>query len=250
MSSDPNVRDTFIDIMGIHILEPMAVLTDLIVSAVCLYCFFKLKNTMKGQAPFIRLYAIFFLVMSITTFLGGWFGHAFLDRISIAWKLPGWLSSMIAIGFAERAAIMHANPYFRPRLGRFISWFNIFEIAFFVIITLITLEFKYVEMHVIYGLLLIVFSFETLVYIKSRDRGSRLVQYGIGVAVIMGLVHVLKLSPHKWFNYLDLAHVFMAIALYVIYLGVKKMMIVPDFVIINEEIFDRPEVAASPELKS
>jgi hypothetical protein len=50
-------------------------------------------------------------------------------------------------------------------------------------------------------------------YIKTREKGSRLIITGIGISMLSMVVHLAKVSLHEYFNQKDLAHVFMIIAL-------------------------------------
>jgi hypothetical protein len=45
--------------------------------------------------------------------------------------------------------------------------------------------------------------------------------WGIAISFLSVIVHSMKLSLHEWFNYKDLAHVFMIIALMVMFRGMK-----------------------------
>ncbi len=70
-----------INLAGFRIDEPMTTLTDLVVSAVCFYAFYKLhKKNLPGRTQlFFRLY---FLTMGIATGIGGLIGHGFLYLFS------------------------------------------------------------------------------------------------------------------------------------------------------------------------
>ncbi|MCU0369089.1 MAG: hypothetical protein MUF39_09695, partial [Cyclobacteriaceae bacterium] len=98
-----------ISIYNIRIDEPINTLTDLIVSAVCFYAFFRLKKS--GLTGRTQLYfRMYFLLLGIATLFGGIIGHGFLYVFSFAWKLPGWIVSMLSVAFIERSSIEHAKP--------------------------------------------------------------------------------------------------------------------------------------------
>lgn len=214
---------TEINIGGIAVMEPVTALTDLIVSAVCFIAFYKLKQSVMRSHIVLKLYRYFFLSMGLATLLGGLIGHAFLHYLSFEWKLPGWVISMLSVALAERAAIMHARPLMQKQLGVFFAWTNVIELITFILLAMFTLHFIYVEIHAVYGLLIVMASFELFVYWKKKDTGSRLVLWSVLFAFAAAVVHLLKFSLHTWFNYLDLSHVFMAISSYVLYRGVMQM---------------------------
>lgn len=206
-------------------MEPVTTLTDLMVSAVCFFAFAKLAKSGHAENITIKLYRYFFLTMGLATTFGGLIGHGFLHYLSFNWKLPGWVISMVSVALAERAAIFHARPLLKKDIGNFFVVVNITELLVFICLAMYTLNFIYVEIHAVYGLLLVLFSFELFVYKKTKDKGSRIALWSVFFAFAAALTHLTKFSIHKWFNYLDLSHIFMAISSYVLYRGVMKMNI-------------------------
>ncbi len=207
-----------IDLFGITIMEPMVTLTDLWITAVCLYAFVKLLQLNKpGKVhQYMRWY---FLIMGIATFLGGILGHAFQYAIGIEWKLPGWLISMLAVMALERASIMHAQPVIKKSFGRFLEVANVVELITFAVITFITLNFFYIQIHSAYGLGLIVLPLHFLVFRKTRNRGSRVFILSVSFSSLAALFYTSKIGLGIWFNHLDLAHTIMAISMYFLYRG-------------------------------
>ncbi len=213
---------TTVEIAGLKIMEPVTAATDLLVSIVCLYAFFKLKNT-KNSSPTVRLFTYYFLTMSLATLYGGLIGHAFLYLLTFSWKVPGWLISMASVALIERAAICHAQPLLKPSIGRFFATLNIIELLTLATVVLLTLDFFFVEAHAAYGLLVVVFSFELYVYRRTKAEGSRLLLLAVCISAIAATVHLTQLTIDPWFNHLDFSHVLMAIAAYVFYLGAKRI---------------------------
>ncbi|MCC6600541.1 MAG: hypothetical protein IT223_07680 [Crocinitomicaceae bacterium] len=225
MYSKAMVEITSVEIAGIRVLEPVTTVTDLLVSAVCLFAFVRLKSHSHGKEKHILFYRYFFLFMGIATLLGGIIGHAFLYLFTFEWKVPAWIISTIAIALAERAAIMRSRPLMHNRLGFFFTWLNIVELLTFVFISVYTLRFIFVEIHAMYGLLIVVFSFEGFIYLRTRDRGSKKILWAVFLAEIAASAHIGQISFHKWFNYFDLAHLLMASSCAVLYSAVKNMKV-------------------------
>ncbi len=205
--------DTYADIFGIRVLEPVTVLTDLLVSAVCFYAFVRLK---KIHFPGLhnRYFNWFFLTMGLATALGGLIGHGFIYLLSFGWKLPGWLTSMLSISLLERASIQYAKPLVSPRLRKFMDWANIIELLIFMVLTFSTLNFRFVEIHSAFGLLVVNTPLHLYVYWKTRSPASKLMLIGIAFAMISALVFMNEVTFHRWFNYLDLSHTLMAFGAY------------------------------------
>jgi len=241
-----------IDILGIQIDEPVTTFTDLMVSAVCFYAFIKLSRIPVHNKVHLYL-RYYFLSMGIATTIGGLIGHGFLylfntqwhspdifvralshifgenllKNIANPWKLPGWLTSMFSIMLVERASIEYARPLIKPKLGNIFAWVNIIELTTFVIITFLTLNFFFVEVHSAYGLLVVVTSFNLIVYIKTKSKGSKLFLIAVGFSALGALFFMNKWGLSIWFNHFDISHVLMTISAYFFYLGAKKILTDP-----------------------
>ena len=213
---------TSIYIFGLEVMEPVTTATDLLVSGVCLYAFFKIR-TAKSTIRSLQLLKYYFLLLAISTAYGGIIGHSLQNVLGFGWKVPGWISSMISIALIERAAILHAQPILRPGLGRFFAILNIIELIALISIVTITLNFFFVEVHAAYGLLVIVSSFEFFIYQKTKNEGSGLLLIAVAISALAATVHLTKFTIHTWFNHLDLSHIFMAVAAYVFYRGAIKI---------------------------
>ncbi len=217
------VEITSIDIAGIKILEPVTTVTDLMVTAVCYYAFVKLRSHQHKGTKHVMFYRYFFLFMGLATLLGGIIGHAFLYLFTFAWKVPAWIVSMVSIALAERAAIMRARPLMHSKLGLFFTYVNIVELFTFMFIAVYTLKFIFVEIHAMYGLLVVVFSFEGFIYVRTKDSGSKKILWAVLLAALAATAHIGEITINKWFNYFDLAHVLMATSCWVLYTAVNDM---------------------------
>ncbi len=209
---------------GIRVDEPITTLTDLFVAAVCFYAFFSLRNQSDGS----RLHQLvlwYFALMGVATFIGGVIGHAFLYVLSFHWKLPGWLLSMVAINLLERVMIRFSKPILSVKRAKFFSYFNIVELVVFAALAFGYLNFRFVEIHSVYGLLVVVFGFCVFNYRKKHGRKVvRQFMIATGFAFLAALAFVSKWDIDQWFRHMDLAHVFMAASAWFFYLGSKELM--------------------------
>jgi hypothetical protein len=213
---EPNIDITGMPswyLFGVKILEPFTVLTNLFIAVACFYAYRNLR--VKGLTQFVahRLMSLFFLLMGISTILGGVIGHAFLYETGMYGKIPGWYVGMAAVAVFERATIIHSRPLMNKNIGQFFSWFNYAEILTFMILSLITLRFTFVIMHAMYGLLIVVFSFELYVYNKTKDAALKHIFYATAWGLAALICHAKQLNIHYWFNYNDVSHLAMIAAI-------------------------------------
>lgn len=233
---------------GLQINEPVTVATDLLVSVVCIYAFIRILN-IPGRSNLRSYLLAYFFLMFIATATGGLIGHAFLwhfdttwsnpswinkiiDAIpffqshepAYAWKLPGWITSMLSIMFVERAAIEQVKPVVKPSIGKSFRVINMIELLTFMAITLATLNFRYVEIHSGYGLMFVVLSLQGYAFLRTKNQGSKLFLFGVMFAAIGALFYMTETGISKWFNHYDISHTFMAVAAFIFYLGSKKML--------------------------
>ena len=216
---EPSIyKNPSIDLLGLRVDEPITMLTDVAVTAVCWYAYYQLRKW-GHHGSVLRLARGFFLTMGMATLLGGLIGHSFNYALSIQWKIPGWYVSMFSVAFLERAAIFHAFPLIRPGLARFFSALNIAELLFFLVISVATMNFYYVMGHAAYGILIVTGGFHGFVFLRTRHEGSRLFLIGVLWASIGAAFFVNQWAPSIWFNHMDVAHVLMALATWYFYKG-------------------------------
>ncbi len=211
-----------IQIFGVRIDEPVVTATDLLVSFLCFLFAFKIHRSGKKEKPFAH-FKKYFLIMGIATALGGIIGHAFLYAFSFYWKLPGWITSMISIMFVERAAIEHARIWLKETLIKILLVVNIIEFLTFLTLTVVTLNFFFVEFHSGYGLMFVLLSLEGFLFLKTRNTAGKYILAGIGFAALAAFFFMNKISPHQWFNYISASHIFMAVAATFFYQGAKRI---------------------------
>lgn len=211
-----------IEIFGILIMEPVVTLTDLLVTAVCLYAYIKLRKANRpGQShQYFRLY---FLIMALATALGGITGHAFQYALGLEWKLPGWLISMLAVSSLERGAISFLSPIVPNRVSNFLEVANIIELLAFAALSFITLNFFFVQVHSAYGLGLVLFPLCFYAFWKTGNAGAKIICLSVLFTILAAVFYTSKISISPWFNHLDISHCIMAIGAYLFYRGADKM---------------------------
>lgn len=211
-----------IEIYGVTILEPFNVITNLFITSLCWFCFYRLHKAQK-KIMHQRLARYFLLFMGLSTLIGGILGHGLLYLTSEEGRLPGWCISMIAVALMERAAIMHTRPLVKPWAGNLLSILNYIELAVLITLTITTLDFIFVEIHAIYGLLFVVFMLELYVYRKSKDSSGPYFFLATGFGVLATIVHELKWGINFWFNYNDVTHLIMLPSVWFYYKAIDRM---------------------------
>jgi hypothetical protein len=198
-------------ILGLRIQEPITMITDFLISAVCIYAFIQIKR--KTKTSKLNSYTqYYFLLMAIATLWGGFFGHGFQYIFGFAMRYPGWYISMFSIMLIERASIEHSRSFIQPKFIKILLYINILELIVLIALTTITLKFIFVQIHSVYGVLGVVFGFQLYRFIKDKDKGSLYMLIGVAVAFAAAFVYNFPVILSPWFNNLDFAHVLMAIA--------------------------------------
>lgn len=224
---NPELIQPDIEVFNILINEPVTSLTDIIVSLACIWAFYRIYK--MPEKNIIKYYLLFYFAgMGLATLHGGIIGHGFFYLFSFYWKLPAWFVSMVAVASLERSAIDYARKIINPGLGIFFSWLNIIELITFMFISFYTLNFYYVMVHMTYGLLVVVAGFHLYVYRKTKSKGSLIFLIAVGVSAVSGLIFINEWGISKWFNHVDISHIFMTSINLLFLIGAKKIIIKPN----------------------
>jgi hypothetical protein len=198
------------------IMEPIVSLTDIMVSIACFVALYNLKKRKLDGRMYLH-FKLHFLTMGLATLFGGTIGHAFLYAFSDAWKLAGWLISMVSVNFLERAFIAHTIQHVSEKTRFVIKSANNIELIAFMGITIYTLNFDFVEIHTGFGLLFVIFPLQLFMYFKTRDKGSIYVFIIVILSIISATIFVKQIDIHKWFNHISLSHVLMFVMVILLY---------------------------------
>ena len=221
---NPDLVQPDIEIFNIVINEPVTSLTDIIIGAVCIWAFIKLLRL--PQRNKIRIYLVlYFLGIGLGTIHGGIIGHGLLYLFSFEWKLPAWFITMVSVASLERSAIEYARKIINPKLGIFFSWLNIIELITFMYISFSTLNFYFVMVHLAYGLGIVVASFHYYVYRKTKSRGSFIFLIAVILSAISAIIFLNEWGINKWFNHVDISHIFMTGISILLYYGSKRIIV-------------------------
>lgn len=210
------MTDTTIFIGDIAIHEPVTVLTDYIITIIAFIYYWKLHSTNEV----VKNWRLFFLFISLSTLFGGT-SHAFYAVHEGFNYKSIWLTMQIlngfAVFFAQKATLLsvlknsnHKNYWRLSYVIQLLLYFILLMIIQKYIITIIDNAI---------GLIPIMILHFTA---KEKEEYQKWIGYGITISFITAIVHGLKFSLHDYFNYNDIAHVFIMISLTVMFLGVKR----------------------------
>ncbi|MFN8206614.1 MAG: hypothetical protein U0T82_04310 [Bacteroidales bacterium] len=219
MASLVNQPESPAYIFDIRIDEPMTVLTDLVISATCFFAFFALRARAKNH-PAIHLMNRYFLFLGIATFLGGVLGHGFYYMLSLRWRFPGWVFGMVAVAFAELAALTLIRYKLSIKFYRVLRLIIYVELFLIITLTFYTLDFRWVEAHSIFGLLLIFSGIHLVILLaQPTSKASMFALTGIGILLISFLIYALRLDLFIWLPSTILTHILMAVSIWFNYKG-------------------------------
>lgn len=202
-----------VEMHNIKLVEVMAALTDFIVAGMAFYAWYNTSSTAQKATYFKR----HFLLMGLATLFGGVLGHALKLYVPLYFKLPGWWMSMLSVTFLERAIIEEVSGMVSKTFTKWLYRFNILELAVFAMLSMFTLNFKFVEWHSAYGLFIVVFGLGFVVWFKRGFHSVRWLMLGVLFGATAAVVFTQQLTIHYWFNHVDLSHVLLAGSVYSFY---------------------------------
>jgi len=209
-------------VFGSRIDEPVIAATDLLISGVCLYAWFKLRHVSNQERPF-RLFRLYFLLLGLATGWGGIVTHAFFYLFTDVWRTPGWLTGMVAVTLLALAFLGYSKHLIGERAHSLLSILIWLELGLVSVATITTLHFRWTGIHSAFNLVGIVTPMSWIALRKTKDKAGQLSLWAVLLFCVSGAVFSLQLSPHLWFNHVDLAHVFLAAAIFVFYRAAHRV---------------------------
>lgn len=209
--------DTTIYIGSLAIHEPVTAFTDYIITIIGLTFFWKIPST--GN-PVVKYWRLFFLLLGLSTFFGA-SAHAFFGiHEGVAYKSV-WLTMQLvnglAIYFAQQATLLSTLKNSKQYDAW--KWSYIIQLVAYYIVLLIVQKYVVTIIDNALGLIpIMIVHFAA----KEKEEYYKWIGYGILVSFITAIVHGVKFSLNDYFNYNDIAHVFIMISMIVMYMGVQK----------------------------
>ncbi len=202
------------DLFGLHLLEPMALITNWIMSAFSLFAYLKLKNTAIHDLVYWKK---FFFWFAISTFFGG-IGHLFYNYFDILGKFPNWITGVLSGYFAGKAIIVNLK---NNALEKKYELFLIIKGAILLLASIATLKFVFVAVDAIITYVIFCGFMANSLYKKGIVE-LKYMMYGVLVCLPSIFIFFFKINPHRWLNKDDLSHLLMLACIIFFYIGAKK----------------------------
>lgn len=200
-------------IYGLRLGEPVIALTGLLAALVSFYAWLRLGK-INSNDDSVKLSRAFFLLTGLSFLVGALAGHAFSYALPPGSKFPGFSLGIIAVSTLAQASIVRTQSLLGPSMTKFLTYLNILELVLALWIISTTIWIKVVEAHTAFGFFLIITPLEVLLLVKTNARRSREVLWGILLLAGAVSAHIFKLSAGVWFCYFDVAHLFVAAAMW------------------------------------
>lgn len=214
---------------GFHLQEPMAFVTDTIISILCLYFVFRLSKLQETDHPFYTYWKYFFILFGIGS-IGGALGHLLFQYWGVFGKFPSWFLGIVAVYSLEQGMIALHPDQRRFSILKTLSQLKM--VAVFAAVTLVclygpihekpSLGFLPIAINTIIGVLLAA-GFLGFAYVKKLSPIYKYFIWGVLVMLPSAFIFLLKINLHQWFDKNDFSHVLLAIGITYFYLGVKAV---------------------------
>lgn len=215
------------DFMGLHLLEPNALLGNTFIFVLCMILFFKIGKPRGNTAFFIASWRWFFVLCGLSFLVGG-FGHVFYNYWGLTGKHPAWYLTILAVFLAERAMIsLHPVEKTKALLSKIssikliVALLAALYVSFFV-----DLAADYSKGMIVPTTNLIIgFVYSLGILGKKYARtipGFRYFWLSVIILFPAALFQGLKISIHPWFDKNDAAHLLLDVSLVMYYYAIKS----------------------------
>ncbi len=213
-----SLEQTFIDIFHFRLLEPVTVLTDVLLSIFCMYFYNKLN--FPCHAKKLGLYwRLFFLFMGISTFIGA-IAHGcklyFSNEVFYFVWMTMNVCSIPSAYYLLKATIELSE--FKPELKKRLTLLAATAMTLLMLLTMWMNNFVLIKVNA--GIVITLTLIRHYHTYKKGYSGSGYIVFGFAFSLLSIIVHTAQLSISNWFNFKDISHVIMNISLYIIFTGV------------------------------
>lgn len=210
---------------GLDLLEPNALLSDALITGFAfVFAFLVVRNFPKE--PFYNRWKWLFILQGVSFFLGG-LGHVFYNYTGIWGK---YIPMLFAVGFVMMVehSMLTLLPEKKQKLFLTLS-----KIKGLIAVIILTVMMFTTDIENNLPKLLLVPSLNTTIgyfatqfflgikYGRERSRSLYLLPISVLILVPAGIVQIMKINLHPWFDRNDLGHLLIIISLFLYYYAIK-----------------------------
>jgi hypothetical protein len=198
------------DLFGLTLLEPLSVLTNWAMAWQCFYYVYKLD----AETDYQKLWGWFFKLYAWSFVFGG-FSHLLFNYSAMAGKIPGWSCALLGVTLAEWGM---TTKFEKAEVLRVVI---VVKLITSVSLLFIDFKFLWVMLHTT-GLLFFV-GIPAIIRFTKGHTAYKYFIYSIFSLLLTAPIKLLKIDIHPaYFNRDDISHVFMIIAIWMMFKGARK----------------------------
>jgi hypothetical protein len=200
------------EVLGFHLQEPMAFVTNGFTFIFSFFAAYKLKNKIDSVST---LFYWFYLVLGISTFLGS-LGHLFFQYSGLFGKIPSWTTAVLAALLGGLAMLEFKQDSSNKTISK---TFLYVQSVVLLILSFVYMNFVFVAINAIITYLLY---FGVLSFTGWKKGKEYLKSFWIGILILIpsAFIYLLNINLHKWFNRDDFSHLLMFGCIYFFYRGI------------------------------
>lgn len=210
-----------VELLDITITDPITSVTGLMITVLCGVFCYRMRH-FNFKDPILLYMFAFQALLGLSSFFGALFGHAFQHNLGVAWKIPGWQLGMYAAFCIAQATLLRLYGNKEKDRYRKITRINTLLLCLCAIMNLIQLKLAWVEVYTAIGLVGFMVTGEYMIFKKGAQKISRLMMSAVVPMLFAVTFHLLKCSISIWFNYFDMAHIFMCATAWYFYRAAQE----------------------------
>jgi hypothetical protein len=192
------------NLFGYALLEPMAMITNVIVVVSCLFAFSRMKHAK------LIYWRIFLILFALASFFGG-LSHLFWNYWEFSGKITPWFFGVLATSTLTYAMVDLFR--FDSRAKKIMTMFIVFKAVLILFLAYSNWNFLFVALDTIGSLLLACGLGSWFLYSKRALSSVRFISYGVLVMLPAAFAFLLRFDLHRWMNREDLSHLLIALGL-------------------------------------
>ncbi len=205
--------------------EPITTLTDFLIGLIGFYAFYRLQTYKGEKRENFNLYKYYFLCFAIGMTSAAWFGHALQAYVGPRMKIIGWFMSatgFLCFGWATLIEVKSLIP--KWLFSGLWAWMLIqYLLVAGLMIHPDYSNFMIPQINSTVFLIFMILPLHIFNYMTIKSPGSYWIACTIVYGIVPGIAYNSQFSLSRWFNYHDISHCLMAIFIFLMFLGIKRI---------------------------